>query len=101
MLGLLSRIDQKALFETVDAFEAGTCDAVVVLVPCYDAVDHNETLTVMDDPKLAQTTLAEWDCSYIDLTDFLRGVLAFVMDAMYTGNVTQMSIIAQASRGPH
>ena len=76
MLGLLSRIDQKALFDTVDAFEAGTCDAVVVLVPCYDAVDHNETLTVMDNPKLAQTTLAEWDCSYIDLTGFLRGVLA-------------------------
>lgn len=76
MLGLLSRIDQQALFDTVDAFEAGKADAVVVLVPCHDAVDHDETLTVMDDPKLAQTTLAECDCTYVDLTDFLRGVLA-------------------------
>lgn len=76
MLGLLSRIDQQALFDTVDAFEAGTGDAVVVLVPSHDAVDHDETLTVMDDPKLTQTTLAEWDCAYVDLTDFLRGVLA-------------------------
>ena len=76
MLGLLSRIDQQALFDTVDTFEAGTGDAVVVLVPSHDAVDHDETLTVMDDPKLTQATLAEWDCAYVDLTDFLRGVLA-------------------------
>jgi len=76
MLGLLSRIDQQALFDTVDAFEAGKADTVVVLVPCYDAVDHDETLTVTDDPQLAQTTLAECDCTYIDLTDFLSSVLA-------------------------
>jgi hypothetical protein len=33
ILGLLSRINQQALFDTVDAFEAGTGDAVVVHVP--------------------------------------------------------------------
>ena len=49
---------------------------MLVLVPCFDAVDHDETLTVTDDPKLAHATLAEWDCTYVDLTDFLRGVLA-------------------------
>ena len=76
MLGLLSRIDQKALFDTVDAFEAQKVEKVLVLVPCFDAVDHDETLTVTDDPNLAQATLSEWDCTYIDLTDFLRSVLA-------------------------
>lgn len=76
MLGLLSRIDQQALFDTVDAFEAKKAEKVLVLVPCFDAVDYDETLTVTDDPTLAQTTLAECDCTYIDLTDFLRGVLA-------------------------
>ena len=75
MLGLLSRIDQKALFDTVDAFEAQKVEKVLVLVPCFDAVDYDETLTVTDDPNLAQTTLAECDCTYIDLTDFLRSVL--------------------------
>jgi len=76
MLDLLSRIDQQALFDTVDAFESKKVEKVVVLVPCFDAVDYDETLTVTDDPNLAQTTLAECDCTYIDLTDFLRSVLA-------------------------
>ena len=75
MLGLLSRIDQQALFYAVDAFEAKKAEKVLVLVPCFDAVDHDETLTVTDDPKLAQATLTECDCTYVDLTDFLRGVL--------------------------
>jgi len=75
MLGLLSRIDQQALFDTVDAFEAKKVEKVAVLIPCFDAVDHDVTLTVTDDPKLAQATLAEWDCTYVDLTDFLRGVI--------------------------
>jgi len=76
MFALLSRIDQQALFDTVDAYEAGKAEKVLVLVPCFDAVDHDETLTVTDDPKRAHATLAEWDCTYVDLTDFLRGVLA-------------------------
>jgi hypothetical protein len=59
MLGLLSRIDQQALFDTVDAYEAGKAEKVLVLVPCFDGLDHDETLTVTDDPKLAQATLAE------------------------------------------
>jgi len=75
MLGLLSRIDQQALFYAVDAFEAKKAEKVLVLIPCFDAVDHDETLTVTDDPKLAQATLTECDCTYVDLTDFLRGVL--------------------------
>ena len=75
MLGLLSRIDQQALFYAVDAFEAKKAEKVLVLVPCFDAVDHDETLTVTDDPKLAQATLTECDCTYVDLADFLRGVL--------------------------
>jgi len=76
LLGLLSRINQQALFDTVDAFESKKVEKVVVLVPCFDAVDYDETLTVTDDPNLAQTTLAACDCTYIDLTDFLRSVLA-------------------------
>jgi len=76
MLGLLSRIDQQALFDTVDAYEAQTAENVLILVPYFDTVDHNETLTVTDDKTLAQSTLAEIDCAYIDLTDFLHGVLA-------------------------
>lgn len=76
MLGLLSRIDQQALFDTVDAFEAKKAENVLVLVPCFDAVDYDETLTVTDDPHLAQATLAECDVVFIDLTDFLRSVLA-------------------------
>jgi hypothetical protein len=59
----------------VDAFEAKKAEKVLVLIPCFDAVDHDETLTVTDDPKLAQATLTERDCTYVDLTDFLRGVL--------------------------
>lgn len=73
MLGLLSRIDQQALFDAVDAYEA---EKVLVLIPCFDDIDHDETPTVTDDPKLAQATMAECDCTYIDLTDFLRGVMA-------------------------
>lgn len=76
MLGLLSRIDQQALFDAVDAYEAGKAEKVLVLIPCFDDIDHDETLTVTDDPKLAQATMAECDCTYIDLTDFLRGVMA-------------------------
>ena len=76
MLGLLSRIDQQALFDAVDAYEAGKAEKVLVLIPCFDDIDHDETLTVTDDPNLAQATMAECDCTYIDLTDFLRGVLA-------------------------
>ena len=76
MLALLSRIDQQALFDTVDAYEAGKAEKVLVLVPCFDAVDHDETLTVTDDLGLAQTTLAECDAVFVDLTDFLRSVLA-------------------------
>ena len=76
MLGLLSRIDQQSLFDIVDAFEAKKAEKVLVLVPCFDAVDYDETLTVTEDPNLAHATLAELDCTYIDLTDFLRSVLA-------------------------
>ena len=36
----------------------------------------HETLTVTDDLGLAQTTLAECDAVFVDLTDFLRSVLA-------------------------
>ena len=69
MLGLLFRIDQQALFDAVDAYEAGKAEKVLVLIPCFDDIDHDETLTVTDDPKLAQATMAECDCTYIDLTD--------------------------------
>ena len=76
MLSLLSRIDQQALFDAVDAHEAGKTEKVLVLIPCFDEVDYDETLTVTDDQKLALATLSECDCTYIDLTDFLRGVTA-------------------------
>ena len=60
----------------MDGYEAGKAEKVLVLIPCFDEVDYDETLTVTDETNLAQATLAECDCTYIDLTDFLRGVLA-------------------------